>query len=237
MVAGAVAVGWSGGCPDRHPGSVGRGDHVRRAPTIELDDRRRRRRGAAAASAMSGASSAAVGDDGVLDAAAKALNLSTEDLLEKLRDGKTTIADVAEQQNVDVQTVIDAMEAVAKQEHRGHGQQPAARTARLQGRSGTRSRLRLRVRVRFPRPARVVRRGREGARASRPTSCATTLRDGQSIADIAKAKNVDLDTVIDALVKRRDGEDRRGGEGREAHAGTRPTRSRPDLKEHDHRSR
>ena len=37
---------------------------------------------------------------GVLDAAAKALNLSTEDLLKKLSDGKTTIADVAKQQNV-----------------------------------------------------------------------------------------------------------------------------------------
>ena len=50
----------------------------------------------------------------MLDAAAKALNLSTEDLLEKLSDGKTTIADVAKQQHVDLQTVIDAMEAVAK---------------------------------------------------------------------------------------------------------------------------
>src|SRR5262245_30892407 len=31
------------------------------------------------------------GDDGVLAAAAKALNLSTEELLQKLSDGKTTI--------------------------------------------------------------------------------------------------------------------------------------------------
>ena len=45
---------------------------------------------------------------------AKALNLSTDELLEKLSDGKTTIADVAKQQNVDVQTVIDAMAAAAK---------------------------------------------------------------------------------------------------------------------------
>ena len=50
----------------------------------------------------------------VLDAAAKALKLSTDDLLQKLSDGKTTIADVATQQKVNVQDVIDAMEAVAK---------------------------------------------------------------------------------------------------------------------------
>ena len=43
----------------------------------------------------------------VLDAAAKALGLSTEDLLKKLSDGKTTIADVAKAQNVDVQKVIE----------------------------------------------------------------------------------------------------------------------------------
>ena len=51
---------------------------------------------------------------GVLDAAAKTLNLSTTDLLQKLSDGKTTIADVAKQQKVDVNDVINAMDAVAK---------------------------------------------------------------------------------------------------------------------------
>ena len=43
-------------------------------------------------------------DKDVLDAAAKALNLSTKDLLSKLSDGKTTIADVAKAQNVERQT-------------------------------------------------------------------------------------------------------------------------------------
>ena len=50
----------------------------------------------------------------LLDAAAKALNLTTQQLTEKLSDGKTTIADVAKQQNVDVNTVIDAMAAADK---------------------------------------------------------------------------------------------------------------------------
>ncbi|HEX5096101.1 MAG TPA: hypothetical protein VFX21_08815 [Acidimicrobiia bacterium] len=43
-----------------------------------------------------------------LDAAAAALGMSVEDLRSELRDGKT-IADVAEEKNVDVQKVIDAM--------------------------------------------------------------------------------------------------------------------------------
>jgi hypothetical protein len=43
-----------------------------------------------------------------LDAAAEALGMSVEDLQTELRDGKT-IADVANEKNVDVQKVIDAM--------------------------------------------------------------------------------------------------------------------------------
>ena len=47
-----------------------------------------------------------------LDAAAKALNLSVDDLRSKL-EGDKTIAQVAQEQGVDVQTVIDAMIADA----------------------------------------------------------------------------------------------------------------------------
>jgi lipoate-protein ligase A len=47
-----------------------------------------------------------------LDAAAQALNLSVDDLRSQLRDGKT-LAQVAQDQNVDVQRVIDAMVADA----------------------------------------------------------------------------------------------------------------------------
>jgi uncharacterized protein YidB (DUF937 family) len=47
-----------------------------------------------------------------LDAAAKALNLSVDDLRSKL-EGDNTIAQVAQEQGVDVQTVIDAMVADA----------------------------------------------------------------------------------------------------------------------------
>lgn len=44
-----------------------------------------------------------------LEAAAKALNLSADELKTKLKDGHQTIAEVAKAQNVDVGTVIDAM--------------------------------------------------------------------------------------------------------------------------------
>src|SRR6516165_7614359 len=45
----------------------------------------------------------------LLEAAATALHLTPDQLRQKLSDGKTTIADVAHQQGVDVNTVIDAM--------------------------------------------------------------------------------------------------------------------------------
>lgn len=48
-----------------------------------------------------------------LDAAARALNLSADDLGSKLEDGNTTIAEVAQAKGVDVQKVIDAMVADA----------------------------------------------------------------------------------------------------------------------------
>ena len=64
-------------------------------------------------------------------------------LLDKLSDGKTTIADVAKQQNVDVNTVIDAMASGRQGPHRRHREQAVARSAtsaatRRPGRSGLR---------------------------------------------------------------------------------------------------
>ena len=56
-----------------------------------------------------------LGDAALFDAAAKALNLTTEQLRDKLSDGKTTIADVAKQQNVDINTVINAMTTPTRQ--------------------------------------------------------------------------------------------------------------------------
>ena len=130
------------------------------------------------------------GKHDVLDAGAKALGLSTEDLLSKLSDGKTTIADVAKQQNVDVQTVIDAMDAVARADITDMVNNPFPMPPK------------------FPGPGFGFRGGLHGdpisaaAKALGVTTqeLLTDLRNGQSIADVAKTKNVDVSTLIDTLV-------------------------------------
>jgi hypothetical protein len=131
----------------------------------------------------------------VLDAGAKALNLSVDDLLAKLRDGKTTIADVAKEQNVDVQTVIDAMTAAAKSDITDMVNNP------------------LPVPPEFPDGLKGpgIAFGHGGFHESKLDGAAkalgitndelmTELRSGKSIADVAKSKNVDVNKVIDAIV-------------------------------------
>jgi hypothetical protein len=142
-----------------------------------------------------------VRDDGVFAAAAEALNLSTEELMQKLSDGKTTIADVAEQQNVDVQTVIDAMEAVSNKRIEDLVNNPLPTPSHdWRGGPGRGGHDGFGFGFGFP--------GLRGGFDSLAKALGVTtdelrndLRDGKSIADIAKANNVDLDTVADALVK------------------------------------
>ncbi len=134
----------------------------------------------------------------LLDAAAKTLHLTTQQLLDKLSDGKTTIADIAKQQNVGVNTVIDAMA------------------------SADRDRISQIVNNPWPQPGkdgpgfRFGRGGPDGPhfgiRGGAPLDAVakalgistkdllTDLGKGQSIADIAKAKKLDVNTVITTLV-------------------------------------
>jgi hypothetical protein len=131
-------------------------------------------------------------DKGVLDAGAKALGLSTDDLMTKLRDGKTTIADVAKAQNVDVQTVIDAMAAVAKSDIEDLVNNPLPAPPSFGfGHGG----IGIGIGIRENKLD-------AAAKALGITSdeLMTQLRDDKSIADVAKAKNVDVNTVIDAIV-------------------------------------
>jgi hypothetical protein len=138
-------------------------------------------------------------DKNVLAAGAKALHLSTDDLLAKLRDGKTTIADVAKQQKVDVQTVIDAMAAVAKSDITDLVNNPLPVPPSFPdfpgGLKGPGFGFGLRGGV-----------GDDKLGAAAKALGITTdelmqdLRNGQSIADVAKAKNVDVNKIVDALV-------------------------------------
>jgi uncharacterized protein YidB (DUF937 family) len=133
------------------------------------------------------------GDSALLDAAAKALNLTTQQLTDKLSDGKTTIADVAKQQNVDINKVIDAIA------------------------SADRARIGDIVNKPWPKFGAGPGGDRHGgfgfgfglgagldsaakALGISTDDLKTDLAKGQTIAQIAKSKNVDVNKVIDALV-------------------------------------
>jgi hypothetical protein len=136
----------------------------------------------------------------VLDAAAKALHLSTDDLLTKLRDGKTTIAGIAKDQNVDLQTVIDAMTAVAKSDITDFVNNPLPAppsfAGGLKGGPGFGFGFGHRGGALFENKLDAAAK----ALGITADELRNDLRDGKSIADIAKAKSVDVNKVIDAIV-------------------------------------
>ncbi len=124
-----------------------------------------------------------------LAAAASALHLSTDDLMSKLSDGKTTIADIAAQQHVDVNTVIDAMAGADRSRIEQMVNNPWP-FGPHDGRRGF-------GRFHFVKPSLDA--------AAKALGISTTdldndLHNGQSIAAVAKSKAVDLGTVIDAMV-------------------------------------
>jgi hypothetical protein len=134
----------------------------------------------------------------LLDAAAKALNLTTQQLRDKLSDGTTTIADVAKAQNVDIDKVIEAMTAADKDRIGDIVNKPWPKPGAGPG----------------LRPGGPGMRGGHGfglagasldavAKALGITTdeLKTDLGKGQTIAEIAKAKGLEVDDVITALVK------------------------------------
>jgi hypothetical protein len=186
-VAAAVAVGGVGGAIIGVPALSGAQTFPKGATT-------------AAASGTS-AAKPGVRDSALLDAAAKALNLTPQQLQAKLSDGKTTIADVAKQQNVDINTVIDAMATADRDrisnivnnpwpkfgDHRGGGRGPGGNFGPGFGRGGFGI-----IGDAFGSVAKAL--------GISTADLKTDLAKGQSIADIAKAKNLDVNTVITTLV-------------------------------------
>jgi flagellar hook-basal body complex protein FliE len=129
------------------------------------------------------------GPQGALfDAAAKALHLTTDQLKQKLSDGKTTIADVAKQQNVDVNAVIDAMAAADRQRIEDFVNNPLPKF----GAHGPGVHAGIKA---GPDLSAVA-----SALGVTEDELRTQLRGGKSIAQIAKDHNVDVDKVIDAVV-------------------------------------
>jgi len=130
------------------------------------------------------------GDGPKLEAAAKAIGITVDELRTELEAGKT-IAAVATEHNVPVDTVIDAMVTEA--------------TANLK------DRITDLVNNGFPKPGprarfhRFVERHEDFAKIAGVIGISeddlkTAIQSGQSIADIAKAHGVDPQKVIDALV-------------------------------------
>ena len=133
------------------------------------------------------------GSGPVLAAAAKAIGISEADLQTALRSGQS-IAQVAQSKGVDVKAVVDAM--------------VAAERARLAERTAT---AEQRMTEMANRPGGAG-RGHRGpghklglAAAARVIGVSeadlqTALRSGQSIAQVAQSKGVDVKAVVDAMV-------------------------------------
>ena len=157
----------------------------------------------------------------LLDAAAKALGLTTEQLSDKLSDGKTTIADVSKQQNVDVDKVIAAMADADRARITDIVNKPWPKFGPGPG---------------FGRHAGMGKLGAglESAAKALGISTAdlkTELEKGQTLAQIAKSKNVDVNKVIDALVS--DAQSKIDGAVKDGHlTQDQATKLKSDLKAH-----
>jgi hypothetical protein len=134
--------------------------------------------------------------DGALKAAADALGLSVTDLATALRGGKT-IAQVAEEKTVDVNTVIDAMVAAAVNNGRDEAKAREVITKLVNegppaGHHGRHPRLRHAVGTELDAAAQALGMDR--------SALVQELEDGKTIAQVAEERTVDVNTVIDAMV-------------------------------------
>jgi ribosomal protein S20 len=140
-----------------------------------------------------------------LDAAAQALHLDVDDLRSKL-EGGATIAQVAQQQGVDVQSVIDAMVADATA-HIDQKVQQGELTADQANERKANLQDRITGLVNEGKPKGEDRdHGPKLDAAAKALGVSTDelrqqLRDGKTIAQVAQDRNVDKQKVIDAMVK------------------------------------
>jgi hypothetical protein len=133
---------------------------------------------------------------GVFAAAADALGMNLKDLAKEMRSGKT-IAQIAQEKNVDVNKVIDAM--VAKATANGRDATKARDAITKLVNDGVKDNLRFR----HPRLRRAAKTELDAAAKAIgiPTSeLVQDLKDGKTIAQVAHDKGVDVNKVIDAMV-------------------------------------
>jgi hypothetical protein len=125
-----------------------------------------------------------------IEAAADALGLTPEELLDKLDDGQTTIADVATEQQVDLQDVIDAMVEADRARIEDMVQQPLQKRDHDGRGFGFGHRLGLKAAL----------EDIAGVLGMTPDELKDALRDGKTLAEIAQEKNVAVDDVVNAIV-------------------------------------
>jgi hypothetical protein len=132
------------------------------------------------------------GASALLDAAAKALNLTTDELRNRLSDGKTTIAGIAKEKNIDINTVIDAIAAADRQRIEDFVNNPLPQRHGPGPGFGHGPGKAFGADEKLDAAAKALGITTDDLRSA--------LRDGKSIADVAKDKNVDINKVIDAMV-------------------------------------
>jgi hypothetical protein len=140
-----------------------------------------------------------MGPGGEIAAAAGALGLTPQQLLDKLSDGKTTIADIAAQQHVDINTVIDAMANADRDRIKKIVNSPWPPFGFGHGKIGAGFAPHFGPRMGFGLGGPMALDAAAKALGITTQDLATQLRSGKTIAQIAKSKNVDVNNVINAM--------------------------------------
>lgn len=133
-----------------------------------------------------------------LKAIADVLNMSQQDLIAELRAGKT-VADVAQEQGVDLAQIVDAL--VAPQEQR---LQRAVESGRLTQEQADallalkRIQIEDRLSQLFPLDPMMIAAQVLGME---PQELFAELRQGKSVAEVAQEKGVDLEEIVNAITE------------------------------------
>ncbi len=128
-----------------------------------------------------------------LEAAAQALHLTTDELKQKLSDGKTTIADIAKQENIDINAVIDAIAGADRRRIEDFVNSPLPRfNDGADGMHAGRAFGGPMFSTAYDAAAKALGISTDELRSE--------MKSGKTIAQIASDKKVDVNTVINAVV-------------------------------------
>lgn len=133
-----------------------------------------------------------IGGGIALDAAAEVLGMTTDDLRDALGEGKT-LAEIATEQGVERQVLIDALVAA------GEAELDEAKAALPDRIAEAVDRTFEGANDRFP----IIDRGMDaaaGALGMTEDEVRSALRDNKTLADLAAEKGVDREVVVDALI-------------------------------------